>query len=469
LAAGNDGTGGPSEANGPTGSGVARYATVAAIAAAVALVVLVVFGAGSDSYELKARFINASQLVTGNHVQTGGVPIGSVKRIEITDGGQAEVTIRVDGEYAPLRRGTRAVIRQSSVGGIANRYVELQLGPQRGAPIPDGGTIGIDHTGTPVDLDQLFNTLDPRTRKALQGFIKGSARQFAGQGARARRGLLYLSPALSTSRRLFAQLADDQPALERFLVDSSKLVTTLASRRDDLTALVENLGSTTRALGNRRLALAQSLERLPPFMRRANTTFVNVRAALDDVDPLVTAAKPVARRLGPFLAEAQGFARDARPAIADLRVAARRRGAANDLTDLLRATPRLAEIAVRRKRRSEAPGGRAVDVGVAPGAFPEMAKAARKGAPTIATARPYTNDFLGWLDDFSTTGPYDALGGLARPWTSLSEELYGTVKTGQYRRCPGGAEFPAPDRSNVLSPADQKELGCDESDRAPGP
>ena len=39
-------------------------------------------------------------------------------------------------------------------------------------------------------------------------------------------------------------------------------------------------------------------------MRRANTTFVNLRATLDDLDPLVEESKPVAKKLRPFLAEA---------------------------------------------------------------------------------------------------------------------------------------------------------------------
>ena len=96
-------------------------------------------------------------------------------------------------------------------------------------------------------------------------------------------------------------------------MDSSQLVTALAERRDDLSGLIGNLNDTTRALGNQKLALAESIERLPPFMRRANTTFVNLRAALDDVDPLVDASKPVAKQLAPFLTEARGFAADAEP------------------------------------------------------------------------------------------------------------------------------------------------------------
>ena len=71
----------------------------------------------------------------------------------------------------------------------------------------------------------------------------------------------------------------------------------LAERRSDLTGAVRNLNRTFGALRSEKSALAESVERLPPFMRRANTTFVNLRAALDDVDPLVDASEPVARRL----------------------------------------------------------------------------------------------------------------------------------------------------------------------------
>ena len=38
-------------------------------------------------------------------------------------------------------------------------------------------------------------------------------------------------------------------------------------------------------------------------MRQSNTTFVNLRAALDDVEPLINTAKPATKNLAPFLAE----------------------------------------------------------------------------------------------------------------------------------------------------------------------
>jgi phospholipid/cholesterol/gamma-HCH transport system substrate-binding protein len=233
--------------------------------------------------------------------------------------------MKIDDDHKPLRRGVHATIRQFSQSGIANRYIDLKMPPNGAPALPDGGRIGVDHTTTSVDLDELFNTLDPHTRRNLQGCFNNQARQFHARGEQANAGFHYLNPALATSSRLFRELTRDQPVLERFLVDSSRLVTTIAERRDDLAALIGNLNVTTRALGNQKQALAESIGRLPPFMRRANTTFVNLRAALNEVDPLVDASKPVARKLGPFLHQARALAADARPTVRDLSIAIRRR------------------------------------------------------------------------------------------------------------------------------------------------
>jgi phospholipid/cholesterol/gamma-HCH transport system substrate-binding protein len=393
-----------------------------------------------------------------------------VQDVEITQDGRAAIRMSIDDDHAPLRVGTRARIKQFSQSGIANRYVDLTMPPNGSGEIADGGTIGTDRTTSAVDLDELFNTLDPKTRKALRGFFKGQAKQFRGYGEEANVGFQYLNPALATSSRLFEELTRDQPLLERFLVDSSELVTALAERRDDLTGLIGHLGTTTGALGSQKAALAEAIGRLPPFMRRANTTFVNLRAALDDVDPLVDASKPVARKLGPFLSGARGLAHDARPTIRDLRLTIGRRGARNDLVDYLDSVPRLASIALETRNRGVAPGGRRFGVGRVRGAFPESIDAFRSGGEIIGFARPYTNDFLGWLDDFSTTGGYDALGDYSRASISFDEVISGSpVKRGQYRRCPGGADIAAPDGSNVLSAAEQERLGCTEAHRAAGP
>src|SRR5215213_11803929 len=101
-------------------SGIGRVAAIAAVLAAAVLVAVVLFGGGGSSYKVKADFLNAGQLVKGNPVQSGGVPIGSVKGIDITDDGHAVIEFSVDDDHSPLPVGTHATIRQFSQSGIAN-------------------------------------------------------------------------------------------------------------------------------------------------------------------------------------------------------------------------------------------------------------------------------------------------------------------------------------------------------------
>ncbi len=433
---------------------------------------------GGGAYTVEARFQNASQLVPGNEVRIGGVTVGGVESLELARNGQALVTLELEDEYAPLQDGTRAVIRQTSLSGIANRYVDLQL--PRGAAdgkIDEGGLIPADETQAAVEIDQLFATFDAKTRRRLQQFLKGSARMWEGRGRQANAGYRYLNPALSTARRLFEEATADTQALESFVVDSAQLVTAVAERRQDLAELISNAAATTRAAGADTAALTEVLERTPDFMRRANTTFVNLRPTLDALDPLVDASMPAARRLQDFLPVLREFVADAEPAVRDLSRTIRHRGESNDLVELFRTFPPLARIAVEARPRN---GERR------PGAFPASDDALRAAAPLIAQGRPYTPDFFGWADDFSHTGAYDALGGYSRTQTyfnMFSASLEGVppvlqeladrpvdfldiAEIGQLKRCPGAAEPPARDRSNVWSEAEQEELDCREEDRA---
>jgi phospholipid/cholesterol/gamma-HCH transport system substrate-binding protein len=469
------------------GLSVARVAALGAVIGVIVLVALVFFG--GDPYTVKARFLSGGQLVKGNVVDVGGTQAGLVKSLKVTPDGHAEVEIEIDEKYAPLRRGTRAMIRQGSLASPSNRYVQLLLPSERdaGDAIDDGGVIAEDSTTTNVELDQFFSIFDRPTRKALSEFYKGGERAYSGQGAAANRGLAYLSPQLAASTRLFEELRHEPPVLRRFLIDSERLVTGLADRRDDLAALIGNLNSTTRALGSEKVALAEAIGRFPPFMRQANTTYVNLRAALDDLEPFVDASRPVARKLRPYLADLRPFAREAVPAVQDLRVTLARAGTENDLRELNRTFPALADIATTTKERSVDFGGGAKAVGEGRGAFPELSEALKGSAPIIAHGRPYTPDLFGWFDDFSHTGAYDALGSFSRvqtyinafsveagiptnliPLADRTSSFRNQARLRQVKRCPGGAEIKASDGSNVLSAEEQAELDCREADRATG-
>jgi phospholipid/cholesterol/gamma-HCH transport system substrate-binding protein len=445
----------------------------------IVAVVVVVLLTGASAYTVHARFVSASQIVTGNAVKVSGVSVGSVGNISVTGDGLADVELKIsDDGYFPLRRGTRAIIRQTSLSGVANRYVDLQLGGARGADIPDGGTLRTDSTEAAVDLDQIFNTFDPKARAGTQKSIEFLRDFQAGNEDEANAALRYLNPALSSSSRLFAELNRNTPDFQRFVVESSKLVTDLSARDDVLSSLVRNLATTTSALTANDKALADGIGLLPNVMRKANTTFVNLRSSLDDLTPLVDDAKPIVRtKLRPLMDQLRPFARDAQPAVRDLSATVRRSGTDNDLVELLRRQPALDRIATQTAQRNGADRA---------GALPETIKALAGVTPQLAFLRPYSVDLVGWFDDFSTSGAYDAMGNFSRAGLALNGFSLGPllnalpvppqlrnallsagVKIGRNNRCPGSLERTAPDGSNPYKPS--PDFNCDASQTPIGP
>ena len=252
--------------------------------------------------------------------------------------------MEVDDDVAPLHEGTTATIRASSLSGIANRYVSLKPGPNSSAKIADGGHIGADETSAPVDLDVLFNTLDAKTRAGLRNVIRGYGDWYDTRGTEAGQSTKYFAPFLSSGSELAQELTLDQAVLERFLKDGAATVSAIAERRDDLAGLVVNTNQAMAAIGDESVSLQRALELLPGTMRKANTTFVNLRGTLDDLEPLVRRVRArhgQARAVLPRAAPARGRPR---PTIADLRDLIRLPGPDNDLTELTAAQPRLAEL-----------------------------------------------------------------------------------------------------------------------------
>jgi phospholipid/cholesterol/gamma-HCH transport system substrate-binding protein len=454
---------------------------IAILALVVGLVALgfVVFSGDSD-YTVTAEFENASQLVTGNQVVVGGVPVGSVKDIALGPHGQALVKFSVDSDYAPLREGTTAQVHETSLSSVAGRQVVLTLPPQNSrAPfIPADGEIPMSDTISEVDIDQVFNTLNSKTVKDLKHVIEGFDIAYEGSAKQANTGFKYLNPLLSTSRRVFDELTRDTPALNSLLVDTSSLSGALAQRAPDITQLVHNLDLTMSALASQRVALAQTIHKLPGFMRRANTTFVNLRAALDDLDPLVSASKPVAERLRPFFHVLRHTAHNAVPTVDDLQHIIRRPGKQNDLIELTKDAVPLAKAAIGTGAPTCGSNPNtdyraAADHDFTQGAFGESVCALRNDLPMLSFLRPYTPDVVSWFNTFGTSGVTDATGGIGRIGTTFNAfslspsglpilgltnaltpaQVLSGIDTNNARRCPGGLERPAEDHSNPFLPS----------------
>jgi phospholipid/cholesterol/gamma-HCH transport system substrate-binding protein len=442
----------PARARSPRRPVLGRALAAGALAAVVIVIALLVFGGGGGA-SYKLEFPEAGQLVRGDQVQVGGVPVGSVKDLELTKAFTAIVTIHIDGSLVPLHEGTTAQVRVPSLSSVANRYIALVPGPNNRPTIPAGAKIPA-HTEAPVDLDQLFNTFNPETRKGLANFIRGSAEQYAGSGRSLALSTEYFPPALSATDHFFSELVRDQRVFTSFLIETAKAVTTIGARHEQLSGLIEHANQTFQAIGSQQANLARGLRQLPPTLQHGNQAFVNVPATFAALKELVDASKPTSRPLTTFFTKLRPVLTTGTPVVSNLSLSFSRPGPNNDLTDLATAVPQLAQALTT--------------------ASPAGVQSLRESAPITALWGPYSPDLVGTLRTFGQTGSYyDANGHYARidplfPDFKLSnnkltpaaiQQTLEGLKTGQLRRCPGAATQPAADASSPFTAGGV--LGCD--------
>lgn len=359
------------------------------------LALLLVLLTRDTSHTYKLLFDNAGQLVKGDVVRVGGNPAGTVKEITLTDDAKAEITVSVDDDFAPFHGGTSATIRAQSLIGVANRFVDVQPGPNFNAELDDGAVIASDETTSIVDLDQVFNALDPPTRKGLQRTFKGFADWYGGEEAQANESAKYFSPLVVATTDLVKEVNRDSAALQDLLVNTSAAMGALASRREDLTNLVGNTGATVRALASDTESLSSALEELPPALRQGSDTFVALRPALDDLQTLAVESRPATKDLASFFRELRPVAENSVATFNEISRTFDSPGPGNDLGDALRDLPPLATI-------SET-------------ALPRARKALRDSTPIFSFSRPYVPDLVSWLHSFGQAmAPYDANGHYAR-------------------------------------------------------
>src|SRR6476469_735325 len=146
------------------------------IGAATTLVVLVAvflaYNANSGlpfvpSYQLRADVPNAANLVVGNDVRIGGARVGTVDAITPVVREDGSVVARLDLKLAttidPLPVDSTVIVRPRSARGL--KYVQITRG-QSSRGFEDGATIPVHQaTPAPVELDEVLNTIEDRTRQ----------------------------------------------------------------------------------------------------------------------------------------------------------------------------------------------------------------------------------------------------------------------------------------------------------------
>ena len=237
---------------------VLKLGIVSVILALCTVLLIVVFGQlrfqRFSSYV--AEFSNGSGLKPGQFVRAGGVEVGKVKKVSLTDNGQRVlVTLNVD-KSLPLYQSTGAQIRYANL--IGERFVNLDRGTGEGADrvLPPGGFIPLARTQPALDLDALiggfkplFRALDP---EKVNNIATSLVTVFQGQGGT-------VADILSQTAQLTSTLADRDRAIGEVITNLNTVLTTVNKHQRDFDQTVGNLEVLITGLKNRADPLAGAI------------------------------------------------------------------------------------------------------------------------------------------------------------------------------------------------------------------
>jgi virulence factor Mce-like protein len=256
-----------------------RAAAIAAVLAVVTAGALWWIFGGDGDKRITAYFSRAVGVYAGSDVQVLGVRVGAVESVT-PRGSRVEVVFTLDRDVR-VAADTNAVVVAPSV--VSDRYVQL-TGLARGGPgLADGAVIPESHTATPVELDELYASLDTLVTA------------LGPDGANSKGAL---SDLLDTGA---ANLRGNGQAVNDTVRNFAKAARTLSGSAGDLFATVDELQSFTSMLAGN-----------DEQVRGVNTRLDKVwRTLAADRDELSDAL----RTLAGALAGIQGFIKDNRAAI----------------------------------------------------------------------------------------------------------------------------------------------------------
>src|SRR5258708_15608982 len=204
------------------------------------------FGPLPPQYRVSFNVKEADGLVEGSDVRIAGVPVGKVMAIQTTnDGAQVTLGIEPGKGYDPVFTDGVVLIRPKSL--LGEKYVDLQRGTSN-VEIPDGGMLPQSQAFTQVEIDQVLNSSDAATRKALSTDITALGQAFANRGQD-------INPTIPELRRIAehltpvsARFKDRTAQIDHILVDTDTILTTLADEHPQLPTLLQTAHRVTCTL-----------------------------------------------------------------------------------------------------------------------------------------------------------------------------------------------------------------------------
>ena len=279
-----------------------RALVPAVIVALLAAAALVMFR-GEDTKTLTARFPRTISIYEGSDVRVLGVPVGHVDTVT-PSGTDVVVTMSYDANVKIPADAKAAIIAPSIVG---DRFVQLTPVYTGGDVMADGETLAEDRTAVPLELDQIYSSLDDLTVAlgptgankdgALSDLLETTAANFGGEGAKFHQTIQdfgKLSATLDDNKdELFgsarelegfiSKLASNDQTVRKFNQSLSDVSGMLAGERQELGASLRNLATALGQVGTFVRENRDALGRNIKGLNRVSQVLVKRRGELDQI------------------------------------------------------------------------------------------------------------------------------------------------------------------------------------------
>jgi len=264
-----------------------------------------------QSYRVKAHFPEAATLAVEADVRMAGVNIGKVKIKELDKGGaRTTAEMEIKHNYAPIPKDTKAILRQKTL--LGETYVELAPGNKSSGVLEDGSTIPNAHVQPTVQLDEIFSSFDPPTRKAFQDWMSELATAIQGRASQDLNDSFGNLQGFSVDgAKLFKTLDEQNQAVKRLVKNTGVVFGALNERQGALRQLVVNSNNTFEATASRDAALAETFRIFPTFLDESKATLARLERFAVNTHPLVNDLKSPADNLGPTIHDLGDLSPDA--------------------------------------------------------------------------------------------------------------------------------------------------------------
>ncbi|MFS3130153.1 MCE family protein [Nocardioides sp. Bht2] len=249
---------------------------VAAFTALALLLTLLIAGTlagerGQDPIRFRAEFRDATGLAVGDDVRMAGVRVGRVVDTELRNN-LALVTFEVDSEQR-VTESTIASIAYLNLMG--QRYVALDPGARPQAErLTADAVIPVGRTRPALDLTAMFNAFRPLFDALQPGDINQLGENIVavlqGQGGTVR----HLTQQVG---QLTQHLVGRDELISTVMTNLTTVLRTADAHRDEITGMVDDLGTLTRGLARDRNKIGGALDDVSALA-------VNVEQLLDSTD-----------------------------------------------------------------------------------------------------------------------------------------------------------------------------------------